>query len=96
MSDSAGVVLIVVGTAGVLSTAFVLRRRLPASVVYVLLGAWSMLVGVGALAVQDHVTTADWIVTLAALALLGPAHARFLLGAFGPAAPPGTAATEPV
>jgi len=55
-----------------------------------------MLVGVGALAVQDHVTTADWIVTLAALALLGPAHARFLLGAFGPAAPPGTAATEPV
>jgi hypothetical protein len=86
----------VAGGAGVLLTAFVLRRRLPPALVYAVLAAWSVVLGVGALVVQDHVSTADWIVTLAALAVLGPAHARFLLGAFGPSAPPGTAAADPV
>jgi len=84
------------GAAGVAVTAFVLRRRLPSPVVFVLVGAFSILVGVGALVVQDQVTRADWIVTVAALAVLGPAHVRFLLGPFGPGAGPGTAATEPV
>ncbi len=96
MGDSGGVVLIVVGSAGVVLTAFVLRRRLPAALVYVLLAAGSVALGAGALVVQDHVTTADWIVTLALLAAMGPAHVRFLLGAFGSAAPPGLAAREPV
>jgi hypothetical protein len=64
--------------------------------VFVLVGAFSVLVGAGALVVQEHVTTADWVVTLAALAVLGPAHVRFLLGPFGPSARPATAATEPV
>ena len=91
MGDTGGVVLIVAGGAGILLTGFVLRRRLPATVVYLLLAVWSVLVGAGAL-----VTTADWIVTLALLALLGPVHVRFLMGAFGPDAPPGTAAAEPV
>ena len=96
MSDGAGVAMIVAGAAGVALGSFVLRRRLPAPAVFVLLGACSVAVGIGALVVQDHVTTADWIVTLAALALLGPVHVRFLLGPFGPSAGPGTTATEPV
>jgi hypothetical protein len=96
MGDTGGVVLIVAGSAGVLLGAFALRRRLPAMLEYVLLAACSVLVGAGSLVVQDHVTTADWIVTLALLAVLGPAHVRFLMGAFGPSAPPGTAGAEPV
>ena len=96
MSDTGGVVLIVAGSAGVLLGAFVLRRRLPASLVYLLLAVSSVLVGAGSLVVQDHVTTADWIVTLALLALLGPVHVRFLMGEFGPDAPPQMAAAEPV
>lgn len=96
MGDTGGIVLIVAGSAGVLLTAFVLRRRLPATLVYLLLAVSSVLVGAGSLVVQDHVTTADWIVTLAFLVTLGPVHVRFLMGAFGPDAPPGTAAAEPV
>ena len=96
MGDAGGVALIVAGSVGVAVGAFALRRRLPPVLEYVLLAACSVLVGAGALVVQDHVTTADWIVTLVLLAVLGPAHIRFLLGTFGPAAPPGTAAAEPV
>jgi hypothetical protein len=96
MSDTAGVVVIVVGAAGVALTSFVLRRRLPSVVVFGLVSVFSVAVGIGALVVQDHVTTADWIVALTALAVLGPAHVRFLLGPFGPSAGPGTAATDPV
>ena len=96
MSDTAGVVLIVVGAIGVAATAFLLRRRLPAVVVFVLVAGFSVAVAAGALVVQDHVTTTDWVVALVAVALLGPAHVRFLLGPFGPSAGPGTAAMEPV
>jgi len=96
MSDAAGVALIVAGFAGVLVVGFALRRRLPAAAGFVLLAVFSVAAGAGALVVQDHVGVADWIVTLTAMALLGPVHMRFLAGPFGPAAEPGTAAAEPV
>jgi len=96
MSNATGVALIVVGFGGLLLVGFVLRRRLPPAAGFVLLAAFSVAAGAGALVVQDHVTTADWIVTLTAAALLGPAHLRFLAGPFGPTAGPGTAAAEPV
>jgi len=96
MSDGAGVAMIAAGAAGVALAAFVLRRRLPSAAVFVVIGVFSVVVGAGALIVQDHVTRADWIVTLSALAVLGPAHVRFLLGPFGAPAGPGAAATEPV
>jgi hypothetical protein len=96
MSDGAGVALIVGGTAGVAVTGFLLRRRLPGAVVFVLVAACSVALTAGALIVQDHTTTTDWVVAVAAMALLGPAHVRFLLGPFGRSAGPGTAATEPV
>ena len=96
MGDASGVVLIVAGFAGVLLVGFALRRRLPAGVGFVLLAVFSVAAGAGALVVQDHVTTADWIVTLVPVALLGPVHVRFLVGPFGPGAGPRTAAAEPV
>lgn len=96
MSDAGGVILIVAGALGVLVTAFLLRRRLPAPAVFVLAAVFSVTLTGGALVVQDRVTTADWVVALTAMAVLGPAHVRVLLGPFGPSAGPGTAATEPV
>ena len=96
MGDAAGVAMIVVGFAGALVVGFGLRRRLPAAVGFALLVVFSLVAGAGALVVQDHVTKADWIVTLTAVGVLGPAHLRFLAGPFGPAAGPGTAAAEPV
>lgn len=94
MSDGAGVAMIVGGALGVLAVSFLLRRRLPAVVGLVLVGGFSVLVAAGALVVQDHTTTADWVVALTAMAVLTPVHMRVLLGPFGPSAGPGTAATE--
>jgi hypothetical protein len=96
MGDGAGVAMIVAGAAGLLVVAFGLRRMLASAVVFGLLAVLWVLVGAGALVVQSSTTTADWIVTLAAVATLGPLHLRFLLGPFGPAAGPTTAATEAV
>jgi len=95
MSDGAGIARIAAGVVGLALTVFLLRRRLPAAVVFVLAAGFSVSWGAGALVVQDHTTTTDWVVTLAAFALLGPAHARFLVGPFGPRSAPGTPATEP-
>jgi hypothetical protein len=78
-----GVALIAAGGVGVLVTAFVLRTLLPSVAVAVLLAACSVAVGAGALGVQEHAGTADWVVTLGSLAVLGPAHVRIVLGPFG-------------
>ena len=83
MNEGTAVALIVVGGLGVLATAFVLRTRLPAVAVAVLLAASSVAVGAGALGVQEHAGTADWVVTLGSLAALGPAHVRIVFGPFG-------------
>jgi hypothetical protein len=83
VSDSAGVLLIVAGAAGVLVGGFWLRTRLPAPVVFLLVAGFSVALTAGALVVQDRTTTADWIVALTAMGLLGPAHVRVLLGPFG-------------
>jgi hypothetical protein len=95
MSDGAGIALIAGGVVGLGLTVLVLRRRLPAAAVFCLSAAFSVAWGAGALVVQDHTTTADWVVTLAAFGLLGPVHARFLLGPFGPRRGEGIPATEP-
>jgi hypothetical protein len=96
MSDGAGVALIVAGAAVVAVTGFVLRRRLPAPVVVLLVAGASVAIGAGALVVQDHTTMADWVVALGAMAVLGPLHIRVLVGPFGPGGDARTPATEPV
>jgi hypothetical protein len=95
VSDSAGVLLIVAGAAGVLVGGFWLRTRLPAPVVFVLVAGFSVALTAGALVVQDHTTAADWIVALVAMALLGPLHVRVLLGPFGRRANAGRGAPSP-
>jgi hypothetical protein len=96
MSDGAGVALIVGGAAVVAIAAFVLRRRLPSALVFLVASAGSVALGSGALVVQDRTTTTDWVVALVAMALLGPLHVRVLLGPFGPGNGSRTPATEPV
>ena len=85
MTDTVGVVTIVVGAALALFTAFVLWRRVAAFAgVACAIGAGAMM-GAGALLVQAAPSTADWVFTLAVLGVLTPLHARLL---FGPAGGP--------
>jgi hypothetical protein len=77
--------LIAAGAAGALLTALLLRTRLSAAAVLVLLVAFGACIGAGALIVQDRPGLADWAVTVPLVALLLPAHVRILLGRFGPA-----------
>ncbi len=93
MGDGTGVLLIVAGAAVTVATGLWLRTAVPAAVVFVLVAAGSAAVGAGALVVQDRVLTADWIAVPAAMALLGPAHVRIVLGRFGPASPPSASST---
>ncbi len=83
MGDGAGIALIVVGAAGVVVGGFWLRRMLHGPVVFAVISGSSVILTAGALVVQDHTTAADWIVAIAAMALLGPVHVRVLLGPFG-------------
>lgn len=75
--------LIVTASGLLVPTALVLRTRLPARVVVVLLGAEGMLLASGALLVVGDAGAADWIVALAVAAVASPAHVRFLLGPLG-------------
>jgi hypothetical protein len=84
MHDGVGIALIVAGAVVALATAFLLRTRVPAFLVAVVLAVCGVALGVGVLLVQDHVSTANWILTVALLAFLVPAHVRVVLGRFGP------------
>lgn len=80
VSVGVGIGLIVAG--GLLSvlTAFGLWRRLAAAAGFGGLAASGAIVGAGALLVQDEVAAAEWAITLLALAVLTPVHARLVLG----------------
>jgi hypothetical protein len=80
-----GVALIVIGAAVALPTALLLRTRAPAAVVAAILALCGLALGAGALLVQDHVSTTNWILTCVLVTFLVPAHARIVLGPFGPA-----------
>jgi ABC-type transport system involved in cytochrome c biogenesis permease subunit len=83
VSDAAGIVLIVAGGIVALATAFLLRSRLPALVVTVVLFGCGVAMGIGALAVQDDVSTTEWILVPLLMSVLAPAHVRVVLGPFG-------------
>lgn len=89
MHDGAGIALIVAGTVVAVPTAFLLRTRAPGPLVATVLTLCGLALGAGALLVQDHVSTTNWVLTLVLLSFLVPAHARIVLGPFGP--PPVTA-----
>jgi hypothetical protein len=76
----AGVALIVAGSLVGLIVVFVLWRRLAPAVALALLAGCGVAVGAGGLLVQDVVTAAEWTLTLVALGVLAPLHARLVFG----------------
>jgi hypothetical protein len=84
MHDGAGIALIVAGGAVGFLTAFLLRTRAPAVMVASILTGCGLALGAGALLVQDHVSRTNWVLTLALIAFLVPAHVWIVLGPFGP------------
>jgi len=83
MHDGAGIALISAGGAVALLTTFLLRARAPAAFVATVLALCGLAIGVGALLVQDHVSTTNWVVTLVLATFLVPAHVRVVLGPLG-------------
>ncbi len=79
-----GIALIVCGSLLGLLVAFWGWRRLPAPLAIALLAGCGALVGSGALLVQAEATGFEWALTLAALGILSPMHARLLFGRPGP------------
>jgi hypothetical protein len=77
--------LIVAGAAGGLVTAFLLRTRMPAVLVAAVLTLAGVGLGWGGMLVQPDPSTGEFVVAVAALAFLVPAHVRIVLGPFGPA-----------
>jgi hypothetical protein len=83
MQSGAGIALIVSGAGLGLLAGFVLRTRLPAPGVLVLLASAGMTLGAGALLVQQEASLVNWMVTLATMIVLSPLHARVMLGRLG-------------
>lgn len=83
----------VIVTAGGLGlvVVFGLWHRLSAPSAVLLVAVLGMLVGVGALLLQDDPGPADWLVTLGILGAFTPVHCRWV---FGPPGPRRAAAAE--
>jgi hypothetical protein len=80
-----GAALIVLGGGLGLLVVFGLWHRLSALSALLLVGALGMLIGAGALLLQEDPGPADWIVTLGVLGIFTPVHCRWV---FGPPGPP--------
>jgi hypothetical protein len=83
VSDAAGIAFMVAGGAVALVTAFLFRTRLPAVVVALVLLGCGVALGIGSLAVQDDVSTTEWVLVPLLMSVLAPAHVRVVLGPFG-------------
>ena len=81
------VALIVAGAAVWILGAFVLRTRMPMPLVSAVLALSGAAIGAGGLLLLEGATTAEWVVTLAAMAFIGGMEVRMLLGPFGKPAP---------
>ncbi|MGH2676526.1 MAG: hypothetical protein ACRDKA_15530 [Actinomycetota bacterium] len=67
-----------------LGTAFVLRTRLPASLVLVILTACGAGIGWGGMLLRPDPPAGELVAAVVVLAGLVPAHVRIVLGRFGP------------
>ena len=66
------------------AAAFVLRRRASAVLVVVVLTVAGAAIGWGGMLLQPDPSIGEFIVAVAMLAFLVPAHVRIVLGPFGP------------
>jgi uncharacterized protein YfiM (DUF2279 family) len=80
MSDAIGIVSIAAGAALGLVVGLVGWTRLARAAAFGLMVVVGLVIGAGALIVQDDVSGAEWLVGLVVLAALSPVHARFLFG----------------
>lgn len=78
---------IVAGSATVaVVTGFVLRTRLPAGVVLVVLAAAGAGIGWEGILLQPDPSTVEVVLSVVGMAILVPVHVRIVIGRFGPAA----------
>jgi hypothetical protein len=76
--------VVVLGSALVVVTAFVLRSRLPRVATDLLLALGGLTIGVGGLLLFDDVSVVQWILTPLLLAVWAVAHARAMFAGAGP------------
>lgn len=80
MNVGIGVGLIVAGSLVALTVVFAAWRRAPFVLSIVVLGVCGAAVGAGALLVQEEASATEWALTLVALGVLTPLHARLVFG----------------
>jgi hypothetical protein len=76
--------VLAVGGLIVAASMFPLRGRLPETVRRAVLAVGGAGVGLGAIGLQDHPTTVEWILTPLVLGALGVLHDRLLFAGEGP------------
>jgi hypothetical protein len=69
-----------------LVTAFLLRTRIPASLVVLILAACGAGLGWGGMLILPDPSIGEFVAAVASLSILVPAHVRIVLGRFGPRA----------
>lgn len=80
MAVGLGVAMIAVSGAMLALVMFGLWKWLPAGLAFALVVGCSLGVAAGGLLVQDEVDRASWVIALSVLGVLGPLHARLILG----------------
>jgi hypothetical protein len=75
-----GIALLVAGALLTVLVYFGLWTRVRPPIAFAAIIACGLVLGAGALLVQDGVSAAEWALTLAALTALGPVHGRLVFG----------------
>lgn len=83
MNVGLGVAAIVAGSLLALLISLGAWHRLARAIAFGLLAACGLLVGAGALLVQDRASGVEWAITLVALGVTAPVHARVVFGVPG-------------
>ena len=81
---SIGVGFVVLGAAVGVAVSFVLRTRIPAPVVLLLLAAAGAAIGWGGMTLQPDPPFPQVVFVVVTLAVLVPFHVRIVVGPFGP------------
>jgi hypothetical protein len=77
-------VLVGIGAVVVIAATVAVRGPLPRVVRTVVLVAGAVLVGIGAIGLQDHASTVEWLLTPLVLGALAVLHDRLLFSGDGP------------